>query len=105
MSGNRILVDTNIIIYLFKNEKNVVEFLRDKEIYLSAYIRLCYKTIFLLSLVEPLYVEIGTSWNAICNEVTKCCYNGISKIDLNLTDEEKKALIVEIDEIIKKYRK
>ncbi|MHB8129432.1 MAG: hypothetical protein ACYDEX_10570, partial [Mobilitalea sp.] len=77
----------------------------DKGIYLSAYIRLCYKTIFLLSLVEPLYVEIGTSWNTICNEVTKCCYNGISKINLNLTDEEKKALIVEIDEIIKKYRK
>lgn len=36
MNGNRILVDTNVVIYFFNNQHNVVEFLRGKEVYLSS---------------------------------------------------------------------
>lgn len=35
MSGNKLLVDTNILIYFLKGESTVVEFLKDKEIFIS----------------------------------------------------------------------
>lgn len=35
MIGNKILLDTNIILYLFEGDKTVYNFLKDKELYCS----------------------------------------------------------------------
>ena len=35
MSGNKLFVDTNILIYFLKGESTVVEFLKNKEIFIS----------------------------------------------------------------------
>ncbi len=76
----------------------------DSNIYLSAYCVLCNKTLFLLSLVKSLYIEAGTSWDFICKEVENCCYDGISKLDLNITADTKKLLIAKIDKCLSVYK-
>jgi hypothetical protein len=83
---------------------NQFEALLDKGTYLTAYLRLCDKTIFLLSLVKSLYISAGASWDTICNEVEKCCNHGISKLSMKLEEEYKAQLITKIDEIISYYR-
>ena len=35
MSGNRMVLDTNIILYLFAGDKTLSEFLQDKQGYVS----------------------------------------------------------------------
>ncbi len=35
MSGNRILIDTNIILYILNGDETLVSFLEDKELYIS----------------------------------------------------------------------
>lgn len=35
MSGNKIFLDTNILIYLLQNNQDIIDYLQDKEIYIS----------------------------------------------------------------------
>jgi hypothetical protein len=83
---------------------NQFEALLDKGTYLTSYLRLCNKTIFLLNLVKPLYISAGVSWDSICYEVAKNCRHGISMLSMKLDDEYKSQLITKIDEIISFYR-
>lgn len=40
MSGNKIFVDTNILLYFLKGEKSIVDFLVDKQLFISFIVEL-----------------------------------------------------------------
>ena len=74
------------------------------KILLTAYLQLCYKTNFLVSLVKSFYIKHGYSWNDIYDELYKCCIEGIDKLGININSEVRNVLINHIAEQNKKFR-
>lgn len=83
---------------------NELNMLINKETFLTAYLILCDKTIFLLSLVKKSYIEYGVNWNDIHQKALNCSYTGIDRLDLSLDDNERDMLIVGINSIYEGYK-
>ncbi|MGB4660448.1 MAG: glycosyltransferase [Mobilitalea sp.] len=76
----------------------------DANTLLTAYLHLCDKTIFLLSLVKNSYIADGHPWNTICDEIEECCITSISEINYNINVPTKDLLTERIISIINRYR-
>ena len=81
MSGNKIFVDTNIILYFLKGEKEVVEMISDKELVIS----------FITELELLSFPEISTSSTRIIKGFLRnCLIIDINQHIKNLTIEIRK---------------
>lgn len=78
---------------------NQLEKAINKETYIQAYIILCNKNFFLLSLVKNKYADIGISWEFICLKIAECCNDGLNRININITADEKDSIISRINEL------
>lgn len=78
---------------------NQVSQLIDFSTYMIAYIYLCKKTYFLLTLVKQKYIDSGVHWNVICDALYTVCIDGITKLNTDLSEEEKTFLHEQIDQL------
>ena len=87
----------------FINVLNQIKSQIDKETYLTTYLLLCEKTIFLISLVKKRYIETGITWDSICKDVLVCCFNGIAELNIPLSKSKRDILISKIGDIVLRY--
>uniref|UniRef100_UPI0025F8DC94 glycosyltransferase n=1 Tax=uncultured Clostridium sp. TaxID=59620 RepID=UPI0025F8DC94 len=62
------------------------------EMVILLYIKLCFKTNFLPSLVKDTYLNNGYDWNIIYNKILKCCIKGIEQLKVDLSVEQKELI-------------
>lgn len=72
---------------------------------LNAYVNLCWKTNFLVSLVNEKYNSNGYDLNAIYDDLYDCCINGIQQLEVDFSEEEKLLLKNSIKNINDQFRK
>lgn len=71
---------------------------------IMAYLQLCWKTHFLVSLVKDTYIKHSYDWNRIYDELYSCCIDGIYKLKIELNSELKTLVEDFIKKENQKYR-
>jgi hypothetical protein len=77
----------------------------DFNTYITAYYFLCRKTFYLLSLVKEKYIDSGVDWNSLCNVLYSTCNDGITKLNMNLSEDTKNKLHEKINQVYLNYYK
>lgn len=66
---------------------------------IDAYLSLCWKTNFLVSLVKHKYIKYNFNIDKIFDELYQCCINGIFKLNITIDDD----MVYRMKFVIKKY--
>lgn len=65
----------------------------DRGTYIEGFTLICRKTCFLIHLIKKQYMSKGDDWNSICTEVYNSLINGISKLNIDFSEDEQSYLM------------